>query len=311
MSYKLTQDQCKEVAARAVRALFEYCKANGIHYIVTGSSGGLDSAVTLGLAQRTCQMAEENGYKLVSVGLVLPCYTKSEETERGKKAIQVFGAEEISYDFSVALNFLQEDIDEINHRVKDILRRTNGAEELKEWENSIKIAQGNIKARLRMTFGTYHVARMMKGMVLSTDNLSEYWMAFWTLHGDVGDYGMVQNVLKGLELYDVARYLGVPQEIIDAKPDDGLGIGNGDADQLGAEYPIIDRIMVGLIQKGFDPDSPDWDTQLENTSEISEIEPEIIAKIALRALRGAYKRKGAIVLSRKDLGLPEIKDIIL
>jgi NH3-dependent NAD+ synthetase len=72
---------------------------------------------------------------------------------------------------------------------------------------------------MRMAFGTYHIARMMKGMVLSTDNLSEYWMAFWTLHGDVGDFGMIQMMLKGLELYDLARYLGVPSEIIAARPE--------------------------------------------------------------------------------------------
>ena len=129
-----------------------------------------------------------------------------------------------------------------------------------------------------MLCGTYHAARMLKGVVLSTDNLSECWMAFWTLHGDVGDFGIIHNLMKGLELYDVARYLGVPEEIIAAKPDDGLGVAEGDEDQIGAAYPAVDKIMAKLIQAGFDPDGEIY--QLENLPDIG-MQKEPVLKIAV------------------------------
>ena len=106
--------------------------------------------------------------------------------------------------------------------------------------NSIpfKIRMGNIKARLRMIY-LYNLASKSNGLVLSTDNFTEYMLGFWTLHGDVGDFGIIQKVLKGLELYDIARYLDVPQEIIDAKPDDGLGIAGGDEDRGRARPDLL------------------------------------------------------------------------
>ncbi len=45
-------------------------------------------------------------------------------------------------------------------------------------------AAGNIKVRLRM-ITLYHIAQLTGGLVVSTDNLSEFWMGFWTLNGDV------------------------------------------------------------------------------------------------------------------------------
>jgi len=309
MSYKLNKKQIKTVCENAAQALLDYCTANNIHYVITGSSGGLDSAVTLGLAQVACKMAKKKNFRLTSVGLILPCNSKPEAEELGREAIEKFGAEEIFLDFSCLYSWLDRPVylGSLKKQVMDILKKTGGMDDC--FEHSEKIASGNIKARLRMMLGTYHVARLMKGIVLSTDNLSEYWMAFWTLHGDVGDFSMIQHLTKGLELYDVARYLGVPQGIIDAKPDDGLGISGGDEDQLGAAYPVLDKIMITLIQKGFDPDgSPE---QLRRLPPVPGVEKETIMKIARRAIGGAYKRKGTVMLTRAQLGLPEIKNIKL
>ena len=58
---------------------------------------------------------------------------------------------------------------------------------------SYRIRKGNIKARIRMMY-LYNVAQINKGLVLSTDNYTEYLLGFWTLHGDVGDFGMIQNL---------------------------------------------------------------------------------------------------------------------
>lgn len=308
MPYKLTEGQIKTAVENGARALCDYCREHDIHYVVTGSSGGLDSAVTLGFAQKACQLAEAEGFKLTSVGLIMPCQSKPEAEILGREAIRKFGAEEIRLDLAPVFEYAYVNlVSGADQQTKNILEETGGERALDTWDDSKKIAQGNIKARLRMIFGAYHVARMTRGIVLSTDNLSEYWMAFWTLHGDVGDFGMIQHLLKGLELYDIARYLRVPEGIIAARPDDGLGISGGDEDQLGAAYPALDRVMIKLIQSGFDTDGGRG--QLEKLPAIDDVPPETVRNLAARCLNGAFKRRGSITLSRADLGLPEIGEI--
>jgi NAD+ synthase len=310
MNYKLSRTQISRTVQLGARALADYCIANDIHYVVTGSSGGLDSAVMLGFAREACRLAKGKKFKLTSVGLIMPCESHPDAERLGRKAIDKFGAKKIRINLSPALNLATEIGSDVNSQIIGILNDTNGRKAINEWNYSLKIAKGNIKARLRMMFGTYHVARMMKGMVLSTDNLSEFWMAFWTICGDVGDFGIIQQMLKGLELYDVARYLGVPAEIIAAKPDDGLGIDSGDEAQLGASYPVLDRIMIQLIQAGFDPDGPR--EQLNSLPKIEEDIPgSVVRKLATRAINGAFKRHGTFILSREQLELPVIEDIKL
>lgn len=48
--YKLTKEQCQTVIENASRKLAKYCEGNKLGSVVVGVSGGLDSAVILGLA---------------------------------------------------------------------------------------------------------------------------------------------------------------------------------------------------------------------------------------------------------------------
>lgn len=309
MTYKLTQLQIENTVFRAAKALKDYCVLNDVHYVVTGSSGGLDSAVTLALAERASVLAATENFSLTSVGLIMPCHSKPDAEILGREAIQKFGAKEIRIDLSGVFDFAMPNlVSGVDAQIKKVLEETGGAKPLSEWGWSEKIAQGNIRSRLRMIFGTYHVARMMtRAIVLSTDNLSEYWMAFWTINGDVGDFGMIQHMMKGLELYDIARYLGVPEGILAAKPDDGLGISGGDEDQLGAVYPVLDRTMVHLIQNGFNPDG--HLAQLDSLPECPHAPAETVVKLARRCVLGAHKRRGTTTLSRAELGLPALAEI--
>jgi NAD+ synthase len=314
MNYKLTDNQIKTVIANGSKALFDYCAEHQIHYLVTGSSGGLDSAVTLGFAAEAEKIAKKENYPLTSIGLIMPCHSHPISKKLGIEAIKKFGAKKIEIELSDSYDYLAKSLIEkqnIDGQIKSILKETGGEKELESIERSEKIASGNIKVRLRMMLGTYHVARMTGGIVLSTDNFSEFLMGFWTICGDVGDFGIIQKIFKGLELYDIAKKLGVPEDIIKAKPDDGLGIGAGDADQLGAEYPLIDEVMIRLMQKDFETEGSS--KQLENLPEIAEmgISQKTITSLAKRCLETAHKRRGTIVVSRKELGLPAIEEIKL
>lgn len=264
----LSGEQCKTVVENAATLLADYCSNHNLKTVVTGSSGGLDSAITLGIAQRACQLCE-----LKSIGVIMPCGSSAESMILGRAAIDVFGANKLCID----LTSMAENMHILFGSSTDL--------------PSSKIAYGNIKARLRM-ITLYHIAQLTGGMVLSTDNLSEYWMGFWTKHGDEGDFGMIQNILKGTELYDIAEYLGVPQEIVEAKPDDGLGVANGDEDQLGAPYPIVDRVMLEFLNRG------------DKTP--ADIPQEVVNKIIGRYRNTMFKRRGTVNLTREQLGLPSL-----
>jgi len=306
--YRITIEHAAMAVEKGAAALLAYCQQNNIHAVVTGSSGGLDSAVTLGIAQRACQAGGKIGYELVSYGIIMPCESKPEAEILGREAIRKFQAVEVKIDLTEVFQFAEKALlSPLNEQLYVILKDRPGRA-LQDFEWSKKIAQGNVKARMRMMFGTYHVARMLGGMVLSTDNLSEYWMGFWTMNGDVGDFGLIQHLMKGTELYEVARYLGVPQGIIAAKPDDGLGISGGDEDQLGAKYPDLDFTMATLIKNGFDINgSMD---QLDHLCPVPGIPKETVLKLATRCLRNAFKRRGARTLSRHELGLPEVGETV-
>jgi NAD+ synthetase len=308
MSYKLTEEQCEIVVNNGAQALFGYCRVNGIHYLVTGVSGGLDSGITLGIAQRACQMAGEEGYDLTSVGLILPCESSPDAERLGDMAIEKFNAHKIRVNLTDIFNSIDVHRELVDMQIINLLQKT-AVGLFPDWDWSREIAQGNIKARLRMMLGTYHVARMLKGVVLSTDNISEYWMGFWTICGDVGDFGLIQKVLKGLELYDIARYLDVPEEIIKTTPTDGLGITESDEEQLGASYVTLDQVMIQLIQRGFDTEGSL--KQLDNLPVVEGIDPDLVYKLAERCLKSSFKRKGTINLSRHELGLPQITEIKL
>ncbi|MCX6744603.1 MAG: NAD(+) synthase [Candidatus Parcubacteria bacterium] len=298
----LTPEKCLEVINKGARNLLDYCVQNNIHNLVTGVSGGADSAVTLGFCYWAKKMGMVEDYRLNIFGLIMPCESKPEAEILAREAIEKFEAIEIKVDLSQSFRALKGLMfDELDDKLQCFIDEQPN-------DRAKKIAYGNIKARLRM-ITCYHVAKKLNGLVLTNDNLSEYWMGFWTICGDVGDFGLIQHIMKGLELYDIARYLGVPQGIIDAKPDDGLGIAGGDEDQLGAPYPIVDKVMVALIQAGFDTEGDK--SQLASLPAIEGVDPAVTKNLATRTLGTAFKRKGTITLSREDLGLPPIMDIKL
>ena len=312
MSYKFTEAQAEDVILCMARLLLEYCIKHGIHHLFVGASGGLDSSVTLGVAARACALGAERGYALTVVGVTMDCESDPNAKRLGMAAIQAAGAEHIHMNLTPIFRYSKwwMEAQGVDVQLQDILKRTHGEYALKRWDDSMRVALGNWKARLRMMYGVYDLARKALGMVLSTDNLSEWWMAFWTICGDVGDFGPIQDVSKGYEMPMLARVLGVPQEIIDAQPDDGNKVAEGgDAAQLGGDYPTVDRVMIRLIQQGFDPDgSMD---QLDSIAEVEGVDPETVLQMATRCLRGAYKRRGTVRLTREQLGLPDLMQIKL
>lgn len=107
----------------------------------------------------------------------------------------------------------------------------------------------NLPARIRMST-LYAVSQSMNGRVANTCNLSEDWVGYSTRYGDAaGDFSPLSN-LTVTEVKEIGRVLGLPDELIDKVPSDGL-CGKTDEDNLGFTYEVLDKyIRTGEIEDG-------------------------------------------------------------
>lgn len=105
----------------------------------------------------------------------------------------------------------------------------------------------NLPARIRMST-LYAVSQSMNGRVANTCNLSEDWVGYSTRYGDAaGDFSPLSN-LTVTEIKQIGRVLGLPDDLIDKVPTDGL-CGKTDEDNLGFTYDVLDRyIRTGEIE---------------------------------------------------------------
>ena len=104
----------------------------------------------------------------------------------------------------------------------------------------------NIPPRIRMST-LYAVSQSVNGRVCNTCNLSEDWVGYSTRYGDsVGDFSPMSN-LTVTEVKEIGYILGLPEELVDKTPIDGL-CGKSDEENLGFTYAELDvYIRTGEI----------------------------------------------------------------
>lgn len=107
----------------------------------------------------------------------------------------------------------------------------------------------NLPARIRMAT-LYAISQSVNGRVANTCNLSEDWVGYATRYGDAaGDFSPLSQLTVS-EVKAIGRELGLPSELVDKTPTDGL-CGKTDEDNLGFTYDTLDRyIRIGEINDG-------------------------------------------------------------
>lgn len=105
----------------------------------------------------------------------------------------------------------------------------------------------NLPARIRMAT-LYAVSQSVNGRVANTCNLSETLLSWETRWGDaVGDFAPLADLTVD-EVKAIGYELGLPKELIEKIPSDGL-CGSTDEDALGFKYAVMDRyIRTGEIE---------------------------------------------------------------
>ena len=261
----------------------KYVSDNNLKSLVVGISGGLDSAVIAAICQE-----KYTGVPLI--GISIPLSSTNAHKEQAK-----WVGEQYCTSFKEFKNW-EDHIDSIFN----ILESTDDIAFNAGFNSEMfpkNILKGNMKARLRM-ITVYDLARKTNGMVLSTDNLSEYLMGFWTINGDVGDYGPIQNIGKGFELPKIAEVLGVRQDIITQPPSDGLMVteDNTDEAQLGANYQEVDVILFNELNIVNIPEHM-------KIKYLDFINNDKVVKIIKRYKDLGYKRIGTVNITRQEIGI--------
>lgn len=210
-----------EQTVKNIRQLLkDYIIKQNLKSLVIGVSGGIDSALVCALAK---PVVDELGIPLIGRSISIES-NKEDEKERARNIGKYF-----------CTDFKEIDLTEHYSVLKDVDALEGGSEE----DTAYRIRMGNIKARMRMIY-LYNIASKNGGLVLSTDNFSEMLQGFSTLHGDVGDYGMIQYLWK-TEVYNMTEYLSnilfndEQKALLDCvvcHATDGLGISTSDLDQI-------------------------------------------------------------------------------
>ena len=100
----------------------------------------------------------------------------------------------------------------------------------------------NLRPRERTQY-LYAYAQTNNMLVIGTTNYSEYMLGYFTKWGDMSDINPLQNLTKG-EVYILAKYLEIPESIINTKPSAELWEGQTDEEEMGLSYQEIDAYLI-------------------------------------------------------------------
>ena len=222
-------------------------KAN-LKSLVLGISGGIDSALVAAIAK---PVVDELGIPLIGRSISIQT-NKEDEEKRARDIGDLFCTDFREIDLTDQYLVLSEFDDMEGNSDNDI---------------DYKIRMGNIKARMRMTY-LYNLASKTGGLVLSTDNETEWNCGFFTIFGDQGDYAPIQRLWK-TEVYNMSEWLSKQMttksegealmNCIECDATDGLGITNTDLDQLIPDwrkrhtttrsgYKEVDQIFISYFE---------------------------------------------------------------
>ena len=205
-----------------------YARSAKINTLVVGISGGIDSSVV-------STLCAETGLKTIVVQMPIRQNRKLDNRS------------------SMQATWLLERYKNVTHVSIDLTPVFTAFEKKLEpvcqWpvgqaSDSITLAFANSRARLRM-MTLYQIAQSYSGLVVGTGNrVEDFGVGFFTKYGDGGvDISPIGDCMK-TAVWDMGREFGLPQEIIDAEPTDGLwDDGRTDEGQLGMTYPDLERAM--------------------------------------------------------------------
>jgi len=222
-------DASQVILNQTVLGIRDYVHKCGFSHVVIGSSGGIDSAVTLAICVEA--LGSENVIAITMPSKYSSTGSVNDSVTLCKNLKVKLLTASIAEEFDIA--------------VKRFEAMTG--------EKPSGLTQENIQARIRgrilMEYSNHYGA-----LVVSTGNKSEMSVGYATLYGDMnGGINPLGDLYK-MEVYAVAKFINtsrgkeiVPIEIIEKEPSAELSEGQQDSDSL-PEYPLLDAILKLYIE---------------------------------------------------------------
>ncbi|MCS7121830.1 MAG: NAD+ synthase [Archaeoglobaceae archaeon] len=206
-----------EVVKRIEEFIREKVRNANAKGVVFGLSGGVDSTVVAYLCKRALKKDE-------ILALIMP-----EEGVTSKEDLEdaVFVAETLEIKYKII---------EISDFVKMLVEKLGEGR---------RMSVANLKPRIRMIMN-YYYANELNYLVVGTSNKSEIMIGYFTKFGDgAADFMPIGDLYK-TEVWELAKFLGVPEKIIRKKPTAGLWVGQTDEDEIGMSYFELDEILKAI-----------------------------------------------------------------
>jgi len=211
--------------------LTEQIEKNNAKGLILGLSGGIDSAVLAYICKRKL--------KEKTLALIMPdtSITPKLETEDALKMISLTGIEYKLIDIKPIIN------------------------EYSMYLEPNEKARGNLRARVRTNM-LYYYANVKNYLVLGSSDKSEFNIGYFTKFGDgASDITPIVSLYK-LQVREIAKHLGVPENVIAKKSSPHLWKNHEAEDELGIQYEEIDSILHCMLEKKLSIDEIEKNTQI-------------------------------------------------
>ena len=202
----------KEIVDNLVEWLRDSVKEANCKGIVYGLSGGVDSAVIAALSKLA--FGDE------SLAIMMPINSSFEDEIDAKLVIDKFNLNAIKVDLSRTYSEFVEVVE----------------------KGGNQMAYANVKPRLRMTT-LYYYAQLKGYLVVGTSNKSEFTVGYFTKYGESGSDLMPLVDFTKKEIFELARYLEIPDKIIQKPPSAGLFEDQTDEDEMGFTYNDLEKYI--------------------------------------------------------------------